>query len=231
MRALDKVSQWGREWHQYGSWAPHTADTDRARVLVCMYRKLIRVFCKRSLEAEDFRGLDIGAGAGNVAAMLGQGMVASEWNEDGVALIKKVNPQLPTRLIDIREFSDLEEYDLILCRELYPFTRVNAFTDQVELVSKVIDALKPSGVFLLVGSTASYPHCADYKLIIKHFNNDQRISLITPPLLEAVMIRIYSFNYFGKYLFRILSSLGGFAAKLIKGSRWTPIYLIIFQKK
>ena len=78
-------------------------------------------------------------------------MTASEWNDSGIELMRRENPHLATRKLDIMAFDDHEAWDFIFCRELYPFTRVNAFTDQHAIVSRLIDGLRPGGVLVLAG--------------------------------------------------------------------------------
>lgn len=180
-------------------------------------------------------GLDIGAGAGCIAAALasigGLHMTASEWNEDGIKLINRENPGLPTRMVDLMNFDDRDKWDFILCRELYPFTRTNAFSDQADMVSCVLDALTPGGVFMLIGSTASFPHCADYDLLIRTFRSDARVEGVSGPFLEAVLLRFRLYAFLGRPGYSLANALAKVIIPLIKGRRWAAVGVIVFQKR
>ena len=93
MTRIDKASGWGREWQKQGNWTPHTLTGELARSLVPGYLKFLRVMCGGLPAGGAGKGLDIGAGAGYVAAALaeqsGLQMTASEWNVDGINLIHR----------------------------------------------------------------------------------------------------------------------------------------------
>jgi SAM-dependent methyltransferase len=192
---LEETARWGEEWQRAGEWAPHTVAEDEAIKLAAGYLRMVRVASGRKDNA-GIRGLGIGSGAGYLeTAMVRHGirMVASEWNEDGLRLIKSQNPDLECRQLDLLDFVDKNNWDLILCRELYPFTRANAFSRQMEILSRLVDALRPGGVLLLIGSDVSYPHCMDYRLMLRCLRSDPRIARIFGPVLEAAAKRTRAF--------------------------------------
>ena len=235
MSRIDDVARWGREWQKSGAWSPHTDSGERAQALACGYVKYLRLMCNYEPVAGTTKGLDIGAGAGYVAAALASqykiAMTASEWNEDGIALIHRENPQLPTRVIDIMRFDDRGLWDFILCRELYPFTRVNAFSDQCDLVSRIIDALAPGGIFLLIGSTRSFPHCADYDFLVRIFRKDPRVKRVVAPYLEAIMLRIHRYPFLGRIGYWLANLLGELVFLVMMRRGWAAIRVIVFQKR
>ncbi len=207
----------------------------QARLLVPAYVEFVRVMVRGDALQGERDGLDIGAGAGCIAAVLQSAstlrMTASEWNEDGLDLIHRENPALPVRLIDLTNFDDQQKWDFILCRELYPFTRVNSFTDQSEIVSRIVDSLKPGGVFLLVGSTASFPHCADYNLLAATFRKDGRIRSVSSIFLEAVLVRFTAYRFLGRFGYVVANALARVLLPVLKGRKWAAIGVIAFQKR
>ena len=79
------------------------------------------------------RAIDLGAGAGYTTRAFqraGIDMLATEHNEEGIALLRKHNPDMPVRLADMTNFLEPDTYGLIFAREVYAVTRVNAFSDQ-----------------------------------------------------------------------------------------------------
>ena len=236
MKKIDEASSLGRDWQakKNNDWKIHTVEKDRAIRISSGYFNFLHVICGLNFKNNNLLGLDIGSGAGylasEVASKFNIKMTASEWNEDGVKLINKQNPHLATRLIDIMTFHEKDSWDFILCRELYPFTRVNSYSDQYEVVSRIIDSLKPNGVFLLVGSDVSHPHCMDYKLIRKNFQTDERIKMVTMPYLESIILRIYKYSYFGKLIYILSNKIGEIIFRLMKHRKWAAIRVIAFQK-
>jgi SAM-dependent methyltransferase len=235
MKNINDVAKWGREWQKSNTdIASHTITKDRARLLAPSYMEFLRAKTNSNLNNIK-HALDIGAGAGYISAAFEEcshiQMTASEWSVEGVDLIHRHNPQLCTRILDIMQFDEKNIYDLIFCRELYPFTRVNSFTDQHQIISRVIDALNPGGVFLLVGSDVSFPHCADYKLLIKLFRKDNRLQLVSEPYLEPVVLRVTKFSFLGNVRYRLANLFGEFVMYLNKRHGWASTRLIAFQKK
>jgi len=235
MKNIDDVAKWGREWQKSDTEiASHTITKDRARLLVPAYIEFLRAKTNSNLNNIK-HALDIGAGAGYISAAFEEfshiQMTASEWSTEGVDLIKRHNPQLSIRSLDIMQFNEKNTFDLILCRELYPFTRVNSFTDQYQIISRVIDALNPGGVFLFVSSDISFPHCADYKLLMKLFRKDNRLQLVSEPYLEPVVLRVTKFSFLGNVRYRLANLFGEFVMYLNKRRGWAAIRLIAFQKQ
>jgi SAM-dependent methyltransferase len=189
---IDEVARWGKEWQRGGNWGAHTVPKDEAIRLAASYLRMVRVVTGRK-DTAGIRGLSIGSGAGYLEAALATHrvpMVASEWSEDGLHLLATENPQLERRRIDLLDFADQDSWDLILGRELYPFTRTNAFSRQMEILSRLLDALKPGGVLLLVGSDAAYPHCMDYRLMHRCLAADPRVVTVFGPILESAAKRV-----------------------------------------
>ncbi len=234
MSQLSEVATWGRQWQKEGDWTSHTLTQANARNIVSAYLKFIKLMSGWAPISHISKGLDIGSGAGYTASAFstqsGLQMTASEWSEDGLSLISRENPGLPCRIIDVRTFNDNSAWDLIVCRELYPFTRVNAFSEQYDIISRIIDALTPNGVFMLIGSDVTYPHCADYDLLISSFRKDSRVKLVAQPFLEALLLRISGFSFLGRTAYKVLNRLAEFLFPLIKGKKWAAIRIMIFQK-
>lgn len=191
-QALDATARWGREWQAGDDWSSHTVMRAEADRIAAGYL----AFLRRAGAFRDQRriaGVGIGSGAGYLEAALaarGIDMTASEWSEEGVRLIRSQNPELPCARIDLTTFSDRSRWDLILCRELYPFTRVDAFSGQMALISRLIDALRPGGVVLMVGSDINRPQCLDYERMVRELRADRRVSRISGPILEPVLKRM-----------------------------------------
>jgi SAM-dependent methyltransferase len=188
---IEDTARWGEDWQRDDEWQVHTVAEEEAVKLAASYLRVMRVASGRK-DNSGMSGLGIGSGAGYLEAALakhGIRMVASEWNEDGLRLIEAHNPDLERRQVDLLDFADKNSWDLILCRELYPFTRTNAFSRQMEILSRLIDALRPGGVLLLIGSDVSYPHCMDYRLTLRCLRADPRIANILGPVLEAAAKR------------------------------------------
>jgi SAM-dependent methyltransferase len=180
------------------------------------------------------RGLDLGAGAGYLAESLRQSgilMTASEWNDIGINLINDLNPKLPTRKIDVLAFSDPDAWDLIICREVYPFTRVNAFTDQLKIVASLIDSLRSGGVLVLTGSDVAYPHCMNWSLLIDVLKKDHRLSIVSGRHSEAIGRRptVWMFGYSSYCVMGAL--LRPFIIMKKMFTRWADIGVIILRKQ
>ena len=142
---IKDVAAWGEQWQSSGEWRAHTVGPLDAAKLAGGYLAFVGAVCGWRPQPQHTTGLDIGAGAGHLAAAFvqhGIGMTASEWNDSGIELMRRENPHLATRKLDIMAFDDHEAWDFIFCRELYPFTRVNAFSDQHAIISRLIDGLR-----------------------------------------------------------------------------------------
>ena len=133
------------------------------------------------MELNDKRVLDIGAGAGNISSEYnknGYSVIGTEHTDTGIDLIIKHNPHIDTVLLNIANIDHdtfLHKFDLIVCRELYPFTRVNCFDEQLNALKDICKLLDSNGVLLLIGSSTSYPHCSDYQLLMKAIVSDSAV--------------------------------------------------------
>lgn len=229
---IKDVAAWGEQWQSSGEWRAHTVGPVEAARLAGGYLAFVGSMCGWAPGAQQPAGLDIGAGAGHLAsafAQRGLRMTASEWNDSGIALIRHENPQLDTRMLDIMAFDERDAWDFIFCRELYPFTRVNAFTDQHAIISRLIDGLRPGGVLVLAGSDVMQPHCADYRLLIRTFSGDARLVFVGREYPEALIGRFHlccGFAY--RLLAAMLRPLLAFK-KRFRG--WAGINVIVFRKK
>jgi len=137
-------------------------------------------------------GIDIGAGAGFVAQELhakGVKMTASEFSDDGCELIRSKNPELSVVKLDVSTYCEKCKWDLVVARELYPFTRVNAFTDQYAVVKRLIESLTPNGVLLLIASDVSFPNCLDQKLLVRMLRKEMNVRDVIR-VLEPVAMRL-----------------------------------------
>lgn len=220
---LKDVASWGAGWQASGNWQSHTVGAADAARLTDGYLAYLATCCDwRPTGAQHSRGLDIGAGAGYVAAAFAQRglqMVATEWNDAGLELIARENPALETRKLDILTFDDKAAWDLIFCRELYPFTRVNEFTNQLAMVSALLDGLRPGGVIVLSGSAVQWPHCTDYALLIETLRRDPRVAMAGPQYPEALLRRLR----FGRW-----GGLGALAYRAVAAALWP---LLFFKRR
>ena len=192
---FEETARSGDAWQKSGEWAPHTVSREEAKRIAAGYIQVLRIATGRR-DFKGRRGLGIGSGAGHLEAALatyGIHMVASEWNADGLRLIGTQSPELEQRQVDLLSFEDKNCWDLILCRELYPITRTNAFSQQMDVVFRLVDALRPGGVLLLVGSDVAYPHCMNYRLMLQYLKTDSRVARIFGPVLEIVAKRTGQF--------------------------------------
>ena len=179
-------------------------------------------------------GIDLGYGTGHVAmvfARLGLRMKASEYGEQAVKIVKSCNPQLEIEEIDMATFRRAEAFDLVFAREVYLFTRVNAYEQQAQVVSNVVDSLRPGGVFLLVGSDVSYPNCLEHDRIIDEFRRDSTIARVTDKYYEAVL-KHFRPLIFGRASYQIVALLLAPLIAFRKQFRgWASIYVIAFVKR
>ena len=232
---FEKTAAWGRGWQASGNWKPHTMGHEDATNAAYNYLKFIQDICGGMPLPGKTEGMDVGAGAGFFSAAFtkfGINMVATEWNDDGINLIRQENPQLQTRKIDVLTFHEPTSKDFIFCRELYPFTRVNAFTDQYETISRLIDSLKPGGVLVIVGSDILRPHCADWELLIRSFRTDKRLALVSARYLELLMRRRKYWGRLGCFGYWTAAAiLWPFLAYKKRFHSWALISAIVFRKK
>ncbi len=229
---IKDVAAWGEQWQSSGEWHAHTVGPVESTKLAGGYLAFVSAVCGWRPQPQHTNGLDIGAGAGHLAAAFAQRglhMTASEWNDSGIELMRRENPQLAARKLDIMAFDDHDAWDFIFCRELYPFTRVNAFTDQHAIISRLIDGLRPGGVLVLAGSEVMWPHCADYRLLIRTLGRDARLAFAGPKYPEALLTRFeLRFGSSYRLLAALLQPLLAFKQRL-RG--WARINVIVFRKK
>lgn len=229
---IKDVAAWGEQWQSSGEWRAHTVGPVEAAKLAGGYLAFVSALCGWKLQPQQTTGLDIGAGAGHLAAAFAQRglcMTASEWNDSGIELMRRENPQLATRKLDIMSFDDRGAWDFIFCRELYPFTRVNAFTDQHAIISRLLDGLRPGGVLVLAGSEVMWPHCADYRLLIRTLARDTRLDFVGPEYPEALIAR---FELGSGSAYRLLAAmLQPLLAFKQRRRGWARINAIVFRKK
>ena len=211
----------------------HTTGQKVSKHLVSGYMNFLSKIINNKFD-KDNNCIDIGCGAGYIANEFKNqslNIKALEYSDDAIAAVKKYNPALNIIQGDMTIFKELSSYDFIFSREVYLITRVNSFTDQYNIISNMIDNLKPGGVFMLVASDVSYPHCMDYDLIIETFKKDYRLSYVSDKYYEII------FNKFSKFIFGKISYniINLFLRPLIwykkKYQNWASIYIIGFVKK
>jgi 2-polyprenyl-3-methyl-5-hydroxy-6-metoxy-1,4-benzoquinol methylase len=177
-------------WQVSDNWEHHTVSGTRAAALAKSYIALAKSLGLGG--SFGLVGLDIGAGAGFIShelEMRGVGMTASEFSEEGCALIRSHNPQIPVVQLDVTNYCEKNRWDLIVARELYSFTRVNAFTDQYAVVKRLVESLTPNGVLLLVASDVTFPHCLDQKLLVRMLRKEKNVKAVKR-VLEPVAMRL-----------------------------------------
>lgn len=188
---LEDTARWGRAWQASDDWSSHTVSRAQAEQIAAGYAMLLRALGQRS--GQGLAGIGIGSGAGHLEAALGArnyAMTASEWNDDGLHLIEGQNPQLERRIADLTTFHEPSTWNLIVCRELYPFTRTNDYGGQSAILSRLVDSLRPGGVLLLSGSDVSKPNCLDYRRAMRELAADRRVDRVAGPVLEPLLKRI-----------------------------------------
>jgi SAM-dependent methyltransferase len=217
---LDETARWGAEWQSASDWKPHTVARPEADRIARGYVGLLQLMGAGE-RLGDKKAIGIGSGAGHLEAALAEfsiDVTASEWNEVGIRLIRSQNPSLNSRIVDLVSFHDIDAWDIIVCRELYPFTRTNPFSRHYVILSHLIDALRPGGVVILSGSTVSWPHCLDYKLMFRELRSDPRVHETLGPILEPVVKRM-RFGSAGKFGLQVQAALGALALWAINASR------------
>lgn len=231
--SIQKTARWGSTWQTLGEWRGHTVDGVAAVRFAGGYLSLLEACCG-FYPQPTMRGLDIGAGAGHITQALssrGLSMIGAEWNEAGLKLMGSENPELETRLVDLMDFHEPGAWDLILCRELYPFTRTNAFTDQYKIIERLIDSLKPQGCLLLVASDVSRPHCIDQRLLLKELRKNPQVEKIVGPYLEPLVCRLGVWRA-GQLAYKLLSWSSLPLIWWKKYCRkWVTIYVIAIRKR
>lgn len=216
---LEDTARWGRNWQTSDDWSSHTVSRPQAEQIAAGYVMLLRKLGQKS--EHGLAGIGIGSGAAHLEAALeacGYAMTASEWNDDGLRLIEKQNPQLERRLADLMTFREPSTWDLIVCRELYPFTRTNDYGSQFAILSRLVDSLRPGGVLLLSGSDVSKPNCLDYRRAMRELAADRRVETIAGPVLELLLKR-FSRSPFGAAAYPLQNIAAELALALVNRIR------------
>lgn len=220
---LHDTARWGRNWQTSADWSSHTVSRAQAEQIAGGYAMLLRTLGHQS--PQGLVGIGIGSGAAYLEAALadrGYAMTASEWNEDGVGLIEKQNPQLDRRLADLTTFHEPSTWDLIVCRELYPFTRTRDYDAQLAILKRLVESLRPGGVLLLSGSDISRPNCLDYRRAMRELAADWRVDRIAGPVLEPVLKR-FTRSWVGAAAYPLQNVAAEFALGLLNYVRRPPI--------
>ena len=192
--AFDTASSAHHNWHRNDdaqNLAAHTLMDAAADRVTAGYLALLRGVLGWRNEAG--AALDLGAGAGHMTRAFrraGIDMTATEHSEEGIALLRRHNPGMPVRQADMAQFSEPGRYHLILAREVYPVTRVSAFTDQHAMMGRLIDSLVSGGVLLVSGSDTCKPHCMDYAGMKRAFSADARVGRAAGPFIEPLVSKM-----------------------------------------
>lgn len=223
-------------------WESHTVPPIKAKLLVDGYLLLLKGlkldFVLDSNEPKVNTALDIGAGAGYIGHALyetGFSVLCTEHTKQGVAFLKEKNPELDVELFDIANCKSIidQKFDLIICRELYPFTRVNCFESQLESLENILSYLNKEGMLLLIGSTISFPHCANYKLLLETLNKSNKYEYLHK-YAELFVSRQF-FMFFGPLLVRNLSRLLALVIKFIVNpllnKKYADIMIYVIKNK
>jgi SAM-dependent methyltransferase len=210
----------------------HSVDEISAKQLVAGYLKVLD-FVGFALP-DDNRCVDIGCGVGNITKEFrnsGMNIHGVEYDEIAVNAAHRYNPELPVVQGDITKFQEPEAYDFIFSREVYLFTRVNAFTDQFGVLSSLVDALRPGGVLMLSASRHSRPHCADFDLIMKTLAKDPRVGKTSAAYHEQLFTRFTPPPY--KIAYWALKALMSLPIVYLMKTRnpWAPRYIYVIIKK
>ena len=103
------------------------------------------------------------------------------------------------------------------------------FRSQHAIISRLIDGLRPGGVLVLAGSEVMWPHCADYRLLIRTLEGDSRLAFVGPKYPEALIARFeLRCGIAYRLLAAMLQPLLAFKQRL-RG--WARINVIVFRKK
>ena len=232
---FDEVSDWGARWLGKSAWQPHTVDKATAEKLVTGYKRFLERIADVNLAQLTAIGdsIDIGCGAGFITSAFkhqGMSIVASEYEAATVAFAQSMQPGVNFHEADLSTFIEPNRYAMIFTREVYLFTRVNDFDRQRQVLSNLIESLRPGGVLLLVVSQHSKPDCLDLRRAINLFRHDSRVSRVTDRYLEPV------FKHFCDYIFGIISYrlitliLAPYVAIQKLRRQWAPSFLVAFVK-
>lgn len=210
----------------------HSVDKIYAKKLVAGYLKVLDFVGFDLLD--DNRCVDIGCGVGNITKEFsnsGMNIHGVEYDEVAVNAAHRYNQELQVYQGDMTKFLEPEAYDFIFSREVYLFTRVNAFTDQFGVLSNLVDSLKPGGVLMLSASRHSRPHCADFDLIMRTFGKDTRVGKVSAAYHEQLFTKFtlspFKIAYWAMKALLVLP-----IAYLMKTKKWwAPRYIYVIVKR
>ena len=232
MSEFERIAANPANWHSGADLASHTLMGERAERTARAYMALLKdVAGARCLEGSS---IDLGAGAGYLVRAFraaGVPMAASEHTVAGVGLLQRENPGLPVRQDSVAAFHEPGQHRLLVARELYPFTRVSAFTEQLASIGRLIDSLESGGAMLLSGSDVAAPHCLDMHLLARTLENDTRVRAVSGPWLEALLVR--GGPMAGSALWRALShaAVAPYAAWRQRYGKWAAIRTLAVVKR
>lgn len=232
MSEFERTAANPANWQTGADLASHTLMGERAERTARAYLALLGDVA--GVECLAGSSIDLGAGAGYLVRAfhaVGVQMTASEHTAAGVALLRRENPHLPVRQDSVAAFHEPGRHRLLIARELYPFTRVSAFTEQLASVNRLIDSLESDGALLLSGSDVAAPHCLDMRLLAKTLARDARVKAVSGPWLEALLVR--GGRLAGNPLWRTLAHAAAapYAAWRQRYGRWAAIRTLVVVKK
>lgn len=212
----------------------HTVDVELAGRLVRGYRSLIGFFLPAGIPSEN-RCVDIGCGVGNITRQfknMGLNIHGIEYGDVAVGAARRKNPDLDVRTGDITKFIEPDSYDFIFSREVYLFTRVNAFTDQLKIFSNLVASLKPGGLLMVSASRCNRPHCADYGLILRALKSDPRVAQVSGAYYEQLFLKFWPLtrSRLGCAIVRMMLALPIWSM-MQRRPRWSPQYLFVVTRK
>lgn len=176
--------------------------------------------------------LVVGGGAFmNEMSKRGFNIKGLEYSQDPIKLAKQLYPNLHIFQGDMTKFCEPNQYDLIFSREVYVVTRVNAFSDQYNMICNIIKSLKSGGIFILIGSDVSYPHCMDYDLMIQTIKKEPYIDQVYGKVYEKIFTHFNQF-FFTWWQYKVIKFfLTPYIMYRKKKENWATQYIIGFRKK
>lgn len=212
----------------------HTVSPDLAGRLVRGYLALL-ADAGTLPPAKMRRCVDIGCGVGNITAEFsrhGMGITGIEYGAVAVEAARRKNPDIEFRSGDLREFLEPEQYDFIFSREVYLFTRVNAFTDQLRIFEHLVASLKPGGILMVSASRCNRPHCADYELILRTLRTDPVVAWTSGTEYEQLLLWFWPLAQ-NRLVRTVLRLLLGIPVKLKMARKplWSPQYVLMVKRR
>ena len=228
---FEEVAKWGAQWVGTEAWQKHTVDEAAANKLVAGYMRFLDKLAgtpHRQIAALG-PAIDIGCGAGyisNAFRQFGFSVVGTEYGEDTVAFARSMQPDLEIRDVDLSNFVEEGAYGFIFTREVYLFTRVGDFEQQYQVLSNLVESLRPGGVVLLVASDRLKPDCLDFARTVEAFRADPRVASVTTPCLEPVFKHLGAL-IFGRASYNLLMlALAPYIALQKWRKKWAPSLMI-----